>query len=97
MTKVSVASLDGLLYWLHAADGQLLACGLAGPVYCCLLCVCVSQPVPQAMSARIMREARAQQEELDAEELQQQQQTAAPALVRLTGQRPLGGLGGRGV
>lgn len=34
------------------------------------------------MSARIMRQARAQQEELDAEELQQQQnQAAAPALV----------------
>jgi len=31
------------------------------------------------MSARIMRQARAQQEELDAEELQQQ--AAAPALV----------------
>lgn len=50
----------------------------------CLLVVCYLplQPVPQGMSARIMREARAQQEELDAEEQQQQQHNAAaPALV----------------
>lgn len=44
------------------------------------------QAVPQSLSASIMRQARAQQEELDAEALQsrQTQATAAPPLVRET-------------
>lgn len=52
------------------------------------------QAVPQDVSARILREARAQQEELDAEEAAGQQQAAAAAQAR-RGQGWLSSLGFR--